>query len=180
MCGCCFGFEWGGGGGLGIRVTTVHYNCTLNLSQKRCFTFYSFLKNLFVYFYLCYVDLSNCSFCCGIQVTQMAHFHFMHLLGSSFLKVHFSNRCTSVLAFAVLRLIGINCFSNPGTQCSGTDHSVRHFPRGRHGYHRHHGSGHCWSILWPGSSATGVARFMRGRGGCFDVWRENGRIDQPQ
>ena len=36
---------------------------------------------LFVYSYLCYVELSNRLFCvCGIFVTQNTHFHFVHLL----------------------------------------------------------------------------------------------------
>ena len=43
-------------------------------------SFTLFYSVLFVYSYLCYVELSTCPFYCGIWVTQNTNFHFMHLL----------------------------------------------------------------------------------------------------
>ena len=52
--------------------------CVPNQSQKRCFMmFYSVLS---VPSYLCGVELSTCSFLCGIRVTQKTIFRFMYLL----------------------------------------------------------------------------------------------------
>ena len=56
-------------------------NMTVHLIGFRSDVLQCFI--LFVYFYLCrlcYVDLCNYPFYCGIQVTQKANFQLMHLL----------------------------------------------------------------------------------------------------
>ena len=70
-------------------------DCALNRFQKRCFTTFHFICILtlffslslfffflFFFFYLCYDELSDCPFCCGIQVTQIVFVFCMLFLGT--------------------------------------------------------------------------------------------------
>ena len=69
-------FFWGVGGGrcfdsdgTVVQDRNVSNDCAFNQTQKQCFTaLYYFIS--FVYFYLCYLELSNCPFYCRIRVTQ--------------------------------------------------------------------------------------------------------------
>ena len=65
--------------GEAVQRKNMSDDCALDKSQKRCFTpFY-----LIVYFYLCYVELSNCLFLSGIQVTQKPNSHIYEFILSN-------------------------------------------------------------------------------------------------
>ena len=72
-----------------MTVHLIHFKSDV----LRCFTtFYfilfaysisSFLSSFFLFFfYLCYDELSDCPFCCGIQVTQIVFVFCMLFLGT--------------------------------------------------------------------------------------------------